>query len=77
MSHPAAESVLTLKPRHKLAGRKYLGGLLHLQDAEINEVSPFKGLLSFTLSLQADLCVLESLTEISIIQQRHRASQLI
>lgn len=43
MSHPAAESVLTLKPSHKLAGREYLGGLLHSQDAEINEVSPFKG----------------------------------
>ena len=48
-SHPVAERLLTLKHCHKLSGREYLGGVLYSQDVEINEVFPFKGLLSFTL----------------------------
>lgn len=49
-SHPVAERLFTLKLCHKaLAGREYLGGVLYSQDAEINEIFPFKELLSFTL----------------------------
>jgi len=48
-SHPVAETLLTLKPCHKLSGREYIGGDLYSQDGDINETFPFKGLLSFTL----------------------------